>query len=176
MDNLTKNAKMASQVMKEKIHFSSENTNVAKWGVDERKKADDVSVETMISFLKEIDTTLQSPIADVSFPNRNLILGRSLEEKYYENSDGSKLVSRVPRFFYAGTMLALYHGKPTSISVPPGYCGLGGTGGWEIVEDLNLVDYVPSGVKEITAGIKVRRRNRQAEKRSMSFSGRTCLG
>ena len=154
VDNLVKNAKIASQVMKDKIHFSSENANVARWGVDERKKADDVSVEAMISFLKEIDATLQNPIADVSFPNRNLVLGRSVEEKYYENSDGSKLESRVPRFFYLGMMLALYEGRPTSISVPPGYSGLGGTGGWEVIEDLNLVEYIPSGVKEITSGIK----------------------
>ena len=134
VDNLAKNAKTASKFMKDKIHFSSENANVARWGVDERKKADDVSVEGMISFLKEIDATLQKPIADVSFPNRNLVLGRSVEEKYYENSDGSKLESRVPRFFYLGTMLALHEGRPTSISVPPGYCGLGGTGGWEVIQ------------------------------------------
>ena len=48
VDNLAKNAKTASKFMKDKFHFSSENANVARWGVDERKKADDVSVEGMI--------------------------------------------------------------------------------------------------------------------------------
>ncbi|MHB8567428.1 MAG: TldD/PmbA family protein [Nitrososphaerales archaeon] len=154
VDHLVKNAKLASSVMKEKIRFSSEEPNVAKWKVEERKKAEDASVESIISFLKEVDKTLKDPIAGVSFPNRNLAVWSSIEEKYYENSDGSRIESRVPRFEYIGTMVALYDGRPTSISVPPGYSGLGGTGGWEIIERLNLLEYVPNGVKEITSGIK----------------------
>ncbi len=51
-------------------------------------------------------------------------------------------------------LLGMYEGKPSTISVPPGYSGLGGTGGWEIMEALNLPEYVPSQLKEITNGIR----------------------
>jgi len=156
VENVAKSARGASSSIKEerKVRFSSEEPGVAKWGVEEKKKAEDVSLESIIAFLKEIDATLRSPIADVSFPNRNLAVWKGIDEKYYENSDGSRVESRVPRFQYYGTMLAMYEGKPTSISIPPGYSGLGGTGGWEVIENLDLVEYVPRGALEITAGIK----------------------
>jgi len=154
-DRLVKNARAASNTMKGgKIRLSKERANTAKWVAEEKKKADDVSVESMISFLKEIDTTLKNPISEVSFPNRNLILGRSVEEKYFENSDGSRLESRIPRFFYLGMMVGMYQGRPSSISVPPGYCGLGGTGGWEIIEALNLQSRIPDGARQAVIGIK----------------------
>ncbi|MGH2637700.1 MAG: PmbA/TldA family metallopeptidase, partial [Rhabdochlamydiaceae bacterium] len=151
---VVRNAGSASAVTREKIHFSKEESHVQKWSVDERKKLENISVDTLIAFLKEIDNALASPLADVSFPNRNLYLGHSTEEKLYENSEGSRLESRVPRVQYLGLIVSLYNGKPGTISVPPGYSGLGGTGGWEIVESLNLVDRLPSQLKEMTMGIK----------------------
>ena len=55
VERIVKNAKSASAVTKEKVHFSQEESHVEKWGVEEKKKLEDVSVESMISFLKEID-------------------------------------------------------------------------------------------------------------------------
>ena len=42
----------------------------------------------MISFLKEIDRTVSTPLSDVTFPNRNLFIWYNTEEKFYANSDG----------------------------------------------------------------------------------------
>ncbi len=154
VEKVVKDAKAAAAVTAEKIHFSQEESHVEKWGVQEKKKVDDVSVESMISFLREIDKTISEPLSDVSFPNRNLYAGYNTEEKYYANSDGSRLESRVPRVAYLGMIVCLYNGNPIPITIPPGYSGLGGTGGWEIMENLNLVDYVPSQLKEMMPGIK----------------------
>ena len=154
VERVVKNAKSASAVTKEKIHFSKEESHVEKWGVEEKKKLEDVSVESMISFLKEIDKSVSAPISDVTFPYRNLFLWHNTEEKFYLNSDGSKLESYVPRASYLGMIVCMYNGKPITISIPPGYSGLGGSGGWEIIEKLHLIEYIPSQLKDMMPGIK----------------------
>ncbi len=154
LDKMIRNAKSAASFSKEKIHFSEEESHVEKWSVDEKKKLEDVSVESLISFLKEIDATLKDPIKDVSFVNRLLFAGYDIDEKIYANSDGSRLEGRVPRVSYFGLLTALYSGATTTVSVPPGYAGLGGTGGWEVMDALNLTTLVPKGAGETTNGIK----------------------
>jgi TldD protein len=154
IERLVSNAKVASSVTEEKVHFSEEDSHREKWSVPEKKKIEDVSVQSLISFLKEIDKVLSPSLSGITFPNRNLIVFTNIEEKYYENSDGSKLESRVPRVEYLGLLTALYNGKPRTISLPPGYSGLGGTGGWEIIEDLNLLETLPKELNELTKGIK----------------------
>src|SRR5487761_1663508 len=72
VDRLVSNAKSASRILKEKIHFSSEDAHVSKWFAEEQKKVEDVSVESMISLLKEIDSTpqigrQQIPVRDLAF-------------------------------------------------------------------------------------------------------------
>jgi TldD protein len=151
---MIQSAKSAATFSKEKIHFSSEEANVEKWSVEEKKKLEDVSVESIVSFLREIDSTLKSPIKDVSFVNRLLFAGFDIDEKLYANSDGSRLEGRVPRVSYFGLLTALYSGATTTVSVPPGYSGLGGTGGWEILEELDLVHMIPKIAEETTVGIK----------------------
>ncbi|MGI0080035.1 MAG: TldD/PmbA family protein [Nitrososphaerales archaeon] len=154
VENLVRDANAASEILKDKIHFSNEESQTENWGCEEKKKIEDVSVESMISLLRDVDKTLTQPISDVSFPNRMFFVGYSVEEKLYANSDGSRLESRVPRASFASILTALYGGKPTTASVPPGFSSMGGTGGWETIEQLDLTNYVPQGAKEITNGIK----------------------
>jgi TldD protein len=154
VEKLVKNARAAASVTREKIDFSREDTHREKWGVAEGKRLEDVSVESMISFLKEIDKTLSQPIGDVSFPNRNLFIGYDIEEKYFANSEGSKLEAKVPRVSYSGTIVCMYGGKPITITIPPGYSGLGGTGGWEVIDNLCLTEFVPSELRKMMPGIR----------------------
>lgn len=154
VERIVKNAKAASGVVQDKVRFSEEERNVEKWSVPEKEKLEDISVESMISFLREIDNNISNPISEVKFPNRNLYLWYGADEKYYTNSEGSKLESRVPRVSYLGMVVCMYDGKPVMITVPPGYSGLGGTGGWEIINNLDLANYIPSHLKEMIPGIK----------------------
>ncbi len=151
---IVKNARRASEGLKDKVKFSREKTHTANWGVDEKKKLEDIQAETLISFLKEVDKSIPPSVSDVTFPNRNLIAFTSVDEKQYENSDGSKISGRIPRVGYLGMLTGLYEGKPSTVTVPPGYSGLGGTGGWELIEDLELTSLVPSQLKGITRGIR----------------------
>ena len=142
-----KNAKVHLLLPRRRFIFLRKTATEKNGRCRRRKKSEDVSVESLISFLKEIDTVLSPSLSGITFPNRNLIVLTNIEEKYYENSDGSKLESRVPRVEYLGLLTALYNGKPRTISLPPGYPGLGGTGGWEIIENLHLVESLPKELK-----------------------------
>jgi len=151
---LVKSAKYASEGLKQKTEFSREESQIATWGVPEKKKLEDFGAEFLFSFLKEINDSIPASVSDVTFPNKTLIAFSSIDEKYYANSDGSKLRGRIPRVGYQCMLTGFYEGRPSTVTVPPGYAGLGGTGGWEIMEDLNLTSLVPAQLKEITNGIK----------------------
>lgn len=154
VDRLIKNAEYASSIIREKIHLSREETHIQKWSAEEKKSIQDVSVDSIISLLRELDTAVSEPVSGVTFPNRNLFLWSNVEEKFYMNSEGSKLESRVPRSAFLGMLTSMYNGKPSTFSIPPGYAQLGGSGGWEIIQNLNLHDYLPNRLKEIITGIK----------------------
>jgi TldD protein len=154
IDRLVSNAKSASRILKENIHFSTEEAHVSKWSAEEEKKVEDVSVESMISLLKEVDSTLSGTIEDVTFPNRILVAGYEVDEKVYANTDGSKIESRVPRVYYQDILVAMHNGEPKTVSIPPGYATLGGSGGWEIIDGLNLIERIPNGAKQIATAVK----------------------
>lgn len=158
VDRLVKNAKSASTILKEKIHFSDETNYNTKWSAEEKKRVEDVSIETMISLLKEIDTTLTGLSSDVSFPNRMLNVGYGTDEKIYANTDGSRIQTRVPRVFYQNILIAMHEGSPKTVTIPPGYATLGGSGGWEIIDDLELVKKAEYGAKEISVAVKANRK------------------
>lgn len=154
VDRIVKDAKAASLVSREKVKLSQEKSNQEKWWVDEKKKLEDVSIESMVSLLKELDKNVSANISGVSFPNRNLYLWHNIDEKYFANSEGSRLESRVPRASYLGMIICMYEGKPITVTIPPGYSGLGGSGGWEIIENLRLHEFIPSYLIEMLPGIK----------------------
>jgi TldD protein len=154
VERLVKNARVAAVGLKQKTAFSAEDSQTASWGVEEKKKLEDVRAESMISFLKEVNKSIPDAVSGVTFPNRNLVLYYSIDDKYFANSEGARLRGRVPRVTFYCMLVGLYNGKPSTVSVPPGYAGLGGTGGWEIMEELHLTSYVPAQLGEITNGIR----------------------
>jgi TldD protein len=154
IDRLVVNAKSATRFQREDISLSSEETHVTKWYVEEKKRVEDVSVESMISLLREIDSTLSHPIEEVSFPNRMLSIGYEVDEKLYQNTDGSNLESRVPRVYFQDILVSIYQGQAKTVSIPAGYAMLGGTGGWEIIEDLKLFERIPNELRQITRAVK----------------------
>lgn len=154
VSNLVKNARRASEGLKDRVKFSREESHTANWGVEEKKKLEDIRAESLIRFLKEVDKSVPATLSDVTFPNRNCAVFCSIDEKHYENSDGSKLHGRIPRVGFVCILSAMYNGRPSTISVPPGYSGLGATGGWEMIEALDIPLLVPSQLRDITNGVK----------------------
>lgn len=151
---LVKNARRASENLKQKTELVREETHSANWGVSERKKLEDIGADRLLSFLKEVNKAIPQTVSGVNFPNKNLFVYHSTDEKHYANSDGSNIHGRIPRAGFTCMLTGIYDGKPSTVTVPPGYSALGGTGGWEIIEDLQLPMLIPTELKQIINGIK----------------------
>lgn len=131
VDIAYKYARMAKR--KDKIAFAEEKSAKANWKVPEKKKLEDVSPETRIETVMEVDKTLTS--LGINISARMFGFGTSLTEKYFVNSEGSVIFSRLPRVGAYGFITVVENGKPEQASKSFGYAG-----GWEALEEWNITE------------------------------------
>jgi TldD protein len=134
---LAKQAKASSDFFKEKVKLSREDVQLAKWRAEEKESLEDVSLEGLISYLREVDAAAVSAGTDVKLANRIFQLACSLEEKYFTNSDGSKIDCRLPRIGAFGVLTAAQGGNVVQRSVQYGEAG-----GWEALKRMGIVEKV----------------------------------
>ena len=147
-------AKSSKKILKSQIKFSPEKSNKKEWSAIEKDNLKNIHVDDMISVLKEVDGYITSFNSDISLPNRTLILDNSIEEKFYVNTDGTHLLSHVPRVSFHSQITANYNGQLSSFSIPAGYAGLGRSGGWEVIKTFDLSNYVPKQLVIASNSIK----------------------
>lgn len=138
-------AKMANR--KEKIFFAEEESVKANWKVDEKKKVEDVSPETRIAALMDLEKALTSQGINVA--GRMFSLGTSLLEKYFINTEGSVISSYVPRVGAFGFITVIENGKPEQSYKQFGYAG-----GWEALDEWKLIDQFINEAKVLQRVIK----------------------
>src|SRR5207245_11461857 len=115
-----------------------------KWKAEEKQKIEGGDVKWLGSLLREIDGRLTSDEGGVKLPGRFLTAEASLEEKYYVNSDGARVESRVPRVHFFGILTALEKGETAQRMIQKGE-----SGGLEAVERLDLVQWEEREAKTI---------------------------
>lgn len=88
----------------DKIEFSREKSEKSKYEVKERKKISDIGIERKIEFVKDIEKELLDSKANIFA--RTFYYVDALTNKYYLNSEGSAIESRIPRIdlFYSFTI------------------------------------------------------------------------
>jgi len=134
---LAKEAKAAAPYFKEKIKMSREDVHLAKWRAEEKESLDDLTLEGILSYLKELDGIAASAGTDLKLVNRILFLGGEVEEKYFVNSDGSKLDSRVPRITSYGVLTGASEGR-----VVQRFVQFGEAGGWEALARMKVAEKI----------------------------------
>lgn len=117
-----------------KVGVSEEATVNKRWGVDFKESPIEVDVSSILEVLKSVDSSIME-IKGVSFPNRLLVFGGSIEEKEYLNSEGTRIYSLVPR---VGGYFILTASGGNGRSVQR-ILQFGESGGWERVRSMNLV-------------------------------------
>lgn len=147
-------AEASSVILNKRIEFCEQKGVKTSWRAEERKNIENASVEDLMRILWELDKTLRHDYDGITFTNRLLTISTMLEMKTYVNSDGAQIESRVPRIQYSSYLTTPFEGKTFTVTIPPGYSQLGGSGGWETVERLNLQEYVPQEAKILAAVIK----------------------
>ena len=119
------------------VKFSKEKAVKTKWEVKEKEKIEDVDVKQKISWLMDVDKIINS----TNF--RFIQLSTTITEKFYVNTDGARIRSRVPRvnLFYS---FNIKNGKEIQR-----FLEFGGSGGWEIVKAWNLEEKLKNEIKSL---------------------------
>ncbi|MEM0075708.1 MAG: TldD/PmbA family protein [Conexivisphaerales archaeon] len=141
---LVKNAKSASKYFKEKLKMSEEDSFIAKWGAVEEQKLEEIDSSQMIVSLKEMEKEVLSIAGATSIPFRLFYLSLSVEEKFYVNSQGTRLESRVPRVSFFGILTGHQAGNVVQRAVQ-----MGASGGWEVYERVRMLERIKEESKTI---------------------------
>lgn len=145
VDIAYKSAKAARR--KNKIRFAEEKSVKADWKVQEERKIDDLSPDTRIKILTELDSVLASQ--KMNIPARMFGFGTTITDKYFVNTEGSVISSRVPRIGAYGFMTVVENGRPEQASR-----SFGATGGWEALDEWKLAEQMTHEAKVLQRVIK----------------------
>jgi TldD protein len=124
--------KMAhSSRRKTPISFVEEKAAEDKWTAEQKIRLADISVEQRVKDILEIDSYLNS--LDVKMTGRILNIADGVGEKYFCNSEGSKISSVLPSMF-ANIYITVSADGQSEMA----YSDYGYTGGWEGLEKLQI--------------------------------------
>ena len=137
-----KGAKAAKILLRKEVRFSEEKAARRKWSAPEKRRMENVGVEKLLTELREIDHAAVKSGVGVKIPNRFHVLGLSVEEKVYANSEGANLRSRVPRIYYFSYLTAVHEGRTSQRTLQKGE-----SGGWEAYGRMKVDDMVKHEAK-----------------------------
>lgn len=152
-ERAVRSAKAVAQSCK-RVSLSEERPVKAEWRAEHSRLPTSVEVGEIIELLGGVDREVVG-VKGVSFPNRLLVFGGSVEEKEYINSEGTEVRSLVPRV--AGYFIITASDGPSGSLQR--IVQLGESGGWERVKAMN-----PEGVarEEAEAMAKVLKEGKAA--------------
>ncbi len=120
---------------------------------EEKQGIEGADAAWLRSLLMEIESRVTSPGIGVKIPNRIMSASTSLEQKFYVNSDGAQVESRVPRVQFVGILTAVESGETAQRVIQQGE-----SGGLEVVRRINLVDFVEREAKTLGEVLRKARR------------------
>ena len=118
---------------KKKIEFAEEKAVETSWQVEQKKKMEDIDPETKIEHFLGVDKALTSH--EVNVPSRVFSCTIGLAEKYFVNTEGSRISSFVPKISAFGFITVIEQGKSEQAYKQFGY-----SGGWEAVDEWNMTE------------------------------------
>jgi len=142
-------AKASAPVLERKIVFDSAKAVKKKWAAPEKVKLENADATWLRKILLEIDNRIAGSKAGVKLPGRFLGLGADLEEKYFVNSDGTKIEARLPRIGFFGSLTAVEGGAMAQRFIQQGE-----TGGLEVVERVRLLEKVETEARTMGKVLK----------------------
>ncbi len=149
VDDAVKSAKASRR--KTKITFAQEDAIEMNWSVAEKRPLADVPVEEKIAEIQSVDRDLMQ--LGFKIPARYFTLSDNRIQKYFANSEGSRIQSYSPRLraFYFLTVVEDGEAEQT-------YRNYGWSGGWEGIQAWDLgkrvLDEARSMHRSLTEGKK----------------------
>ncbi|MFQ6055492.1 MAG: TldD/PmbA family protein [Methanosarcinales archaeon] len=128
-----KMTKYSRKFIKKPILLSREKTNRKKYQVKEKIKIKNISLEEKVKELLNIEKEVLK--TNLNLPVRYFELVDEFREKYFINSEGSKIHSKIPRIYFE-YMLTFLSNRSTEQRL----FEYGGSGGWELFKKWKLVE------------------------------------
>lgn len=142
-----KMAKISGKTLKEPIILTEEKKVKASWEVKPKINLADISPKEKMGYLFEIEKSLKS--IKNKLVSRVFQLETSEEEKYYVNSEGTRIDSKIPRVMMYYSLVGI-EGNDSEMR----YFPIGESGGWEVIERWNLIEKINEESKVLLKIIK----------------------
>jgi TldD protein len=127
-------AKASKRLVTKPIRLSKEKAEQANWESKARKSLLDVTIEEKLEVLEEIEENLSPSVVKVDLPSRTLVLFDDVTDRYFANTEGSKIHGVASRIGLLFILTANEPGKGIIQRIGQ----QGETGGWERLEEWNL--------------------------------------
>jgi TldD protein len=137
-------AKASAAILKHPVVFDSSKPSRRSWAAPETKKIENADSAWLRGVLVDIDSRIADGRAGVNLPGRLLYLSAELQERYYVNSDGARVVGRVPRVSFGGSITATEGSDSAQRFIQQGE-----TGGLEVVKRVGLSEKVVEEAKAL---------------------------
>lgn len=131
----------------EQIGLSEDNANTEKYEVKQKQKIEDISAEKKLKLLLDAEKEISG--TGIKVPGRYLSLSDSVREKYFVNSEGAKIYSRIPKTNFYYYLTVQNKGKTSQR-----YWQYGATGGFENFIKWDILELLKNEVKAMSINLK----------------------
>ncbi|MGD0549361.1 MAG: TldD/PmbA family protein [Candidatus Bathyarchaeia archaeon] len=139
VDIAYRTAKASKRLVTKPIRLSKEKAEHANWETKARKPLLDVTIEEKLAVLEEIEKNLSPSVVKVDLPSRTLVLIDDITDRYFADTEGSKIHGVASRIGLLFVFTASEPGKGIIQRIGQ----KGETGGWERLEAWDLPKCVP---------------------------------
>jgi TldD protein len=143
VDIAYRTAKASKRLVTKPIRLSKEKAEHANWETKARKPLLDVAIEEKLAVLEEIEKNLNPSVVKVDLPSRTLVLIDDITDRYFADTEGSKIHGVASRIGLLFIFTASEPGKGIIQRIGQ----KGETGGWERLEAWDLSKYVAEEAK-----------------------------
>jgi TldD protein len=144
------------------IRLSQEKAEQANWETKAQRSLLDVTIEEKLQVLEEIEKNLSPSVVKVDLPSRTLVLFDDITDRYFANTEGSKIHGVVSRIGLLFLLTASEPGKGVIQRIGQ----KGEVGGWERLKEWNPPRYVSE--EAATLG-KILRESKQAPREELDL-------
>ncbi|MDP8022852.1 MAG: TldD/PmbA family protein [Nitrososphaeria archaeon] len=133
---------IAATKINEKVRMSEEDALTANWSVDERTPFEDVNLDWFLKKTRELDELTKN---ESKIKQRLIRLSGSLQLKYFVNSEGTMVRSRVPRYLLTAFITAY-----DASDIAQRFIEIGGSGGPEVLDRIKAYEKFNEEIRAIT--------------------------
>jgi TldD protein len=143
-ERTVKLARAASMLLKKPVTLDRARAEKRKWAAEEKDRIENASTDWLRGILVEMESRIGGGKPGVDIQGRLLAISADVEEKFFVNTDGARVQSRVPRLGVMGTLTALANGGVTQRRIQAAE-----SGGLEVAERAGFVRKVEEEAKTL---------------------------